>query len=312
MVPRTPFVSVVVVTWNGRHYLDGCLGALRRQTHRHHEVVLVDNGSTDDSVEFVRERYPEVRLLQSERNLGFVGGNLLGLRQARGDWLALLNNDTVVEPDWLAALLDAARPSDVAGATGKVFALDEPERCIFTVPLIDRHTGRAIWTNAEFGVTEAHYLSGNNMLVKRRVLDEVGPLDPDYYSYYEETDWCARMIRAGYRLMYTPHARLRHKELGSTRLERHRYFMERNHLRFVLKNFDADFLARFLPLYLAQFARHYWRGDDGFGTPMRPIMRRALRWNLHHLGATLRARRRDLGRLPRHRSYNRSLPVYTL
>jgi GT2 family glycosyltransferase len=303
-------VSIIVVNWNGRDYLPGCLDALRAQTYRRHEVILVDNGSSDGSVALVRERYPEVVLVQSPRNTGFTGGNLLGLRVARGSWIALLNNDTIAEPGWLAALIEAARPADVAGATGMVLALDDPGRVAFTLPLLDPRTGRALWTNAEHPVGEVHYLSGNNLVVKRVVLDEVGFLDPEYEAYYEETDWCARMIRAGYRLLYTPHARIRHKELGSTSLERNRYLMERNRIRFVLKNFDPPALLRFLPLYALDAARRLWRGHDEFGVAWRPLIPRAVGWNLRHLPGTLRARWRDLGRLRYRRSYNGSLARY--
>jgi GT2 family glycosyltransferase len=303
-------VSIIVVNWNGRGYLPGCLEALRAQTYRRNEVILVDNGSTDGSVALVREAYPEVVLVQSPRNTGFIGGNLLGLRVARGGWIALLNNDTVAEPGWLAALIAAARPEDVAGATGKVLALDEPGRVVFTLPLLDPRTGRALWTNAEHPVTEVHYLSGNNLIVKRAVLDEVGFLDPEYEAYYEETDWCARMVRAGYRLLYTPQAVIRHKELGSTSLERNRYLMERNRVRFALKNFDPLALLIFLPLYALDVARRLWRGHDEAGVAWRPLIPRAIGWNLRHLPGTLRARWRDLGRIRYRRSYNRSLVRY--
>lgn len=303
-------VSVIVVNWNGIGFLRGCLDSLRAQTYRQHEVILVDNGSTDGSVALVRDEYPEVILVQSPRNAGFIGGNALGLRVARGGWIALLNNDTVAEPGWLAALLDAAQPADVAGTTGKVFALDDPALVIFTLPLIDPRTGRARWTNADYPTTEVHYLSGNNLVVKRSVLDEVGFLDPGYEAYFEETDWCARMIRAGYRLLYTPDARIRHKQLGSTSLEQNRYLMERNRVRFALKNFDSPALALFLPLYALDAARRLWRGHDEFGVAWRPLIPRAIAWNLRQLPRTLLARWRDLGRLRYCRSYNRSLARY--
>ncbi len=305
-------VSIIVLNWNGRAYLSDCLAALEGQTHANREIILVDNASTDDSVPFVRQRFPEILVVQSARNLGFVGGNALGLRHARGEWIALLNNDTIADPRWLEALLDAARPPDVAGATGKQYALDDPDRVIFTLPLIDPLTGRARWTDTDRGISDVHYLAGSNLAVKREALRAVGFLDPGYHSYYEETDWCARMIRVGYRLVYTPRAAILHKELGSTSLEINRYFMERNRIRFVIKNFDWPFLALFVPLYAADAARRLWRGQDEFGVRLRPIIPRAIWWNLCQLPETLRARRRDLGRLPRRRSYNRSLPRYAL
>lgn len=115
------------------------------------------------------------------------------------------------------------------------------------------------------------------------------------------------MIRAGYRLLYTPHAQIRHKELGSTNLERNRYLIERNRVRFVLKNFDLPALLVFLPLYALDVARRLWRGHDEFGVAWRPLIPRAIGWNLRHLLGTLRARWRDLGRLGRRGAYNRAL-----
>lgn len=305
-------VSIIIANWNGRRYLPDCLAGLRRQTYQCFELIVVDDASTDDSVAVIREHFPEAIVIQSTRNRGFVETNNLGLRHARGEWIALLNNDTIPAPTWLAELLRAATPPDVAGATGKVYALGDPSRVIFTLPLLNPWTGRARGTNADFPLTEAHYLAGNNLVVKRRVVEEVGLLDPGYRSYYEETDWCARMIRAGYRLIYTPHATIEHQELGSTGLETNRYYMERNRVRFALKNFDRLYLALFVPLYGASVLRRLWRGTDEAGVRLRPLIPRAIWWNLCHVPDTFRARRHDLGRLPRQRSYNRSLPHYTV
>ena len=174
-------MSIIIVNWNGRDFLGPCLDSVRQQTWRDFEIIVVDNGSTDDSVELLRSEYPESLVVQSAHNGGFIWGNQLGLRVARGEWIALLNNDTIAEPQWLAALLDAARPEHVAGATGKVLALDDPDTVIFTLPLIDPFTARARWTNADYPRSEVHYLSGNNLVVKRAVIDEVGFLDPEYY-----------------------------------------------------------------------------------------------------------------------------------
>lgn len=273
---------------------------------------MIDNASSDDSVAFVRQQFPEVRVIESSRNLGFVEGNNLGFTHATGDYIALLNNDTVTDPGWLRALVEAVQPPDVAGATGKVFSLDEPDKPIFTVPLINRYSARAIWTARDFATTDVHYLSGNNLLVKRAVIDEVGPLDRAYYSYFEETDWCARMIVAGYRVVFTPDAKVWHKELGSTSLDTNRYYMERNRVRFALKNFDRTYLALFVPLYAANAARRFVRGRDELGVPLRGIILRAIGWNIRHLGETLASRRRDYRRLGRRRSYNRSLARHAI
>jgi GT2 family glycosyltransferase len=108
-----PLVSIVIVTWNGRQYLEACLNAVAAQEGVDAETILVDNGSTDGSAAFVRERFPRVRIIELRENLGFAGGNNAGAREARGQYVVLLNNDTVPAPGWLAALI---RGRDAGGA----------------------------------------------------------------------------------------------------------------------------------------------------------------------------------------------------
>src|SRR5512133_966327 len=113
-----PLVSVIITNFNGLRFLDVCLAALRAQTYPKActEVILVDDASTDGSVPFVRAHYPEVQVVQAERNRGFIAGCHAGAGVARGEWLVMLNNDTEVEPGWLAALVDVARANPRAGA----------------------------------------------------------------------------------------------------------------------------------------------------------------------------------------------------
>lgn len=104
-----PRFTIIVLNWNGKHFLECCLGSLRSQSFRDFETILVDNGSTDGSVEFVRERFSEVQIVPLKENRGFCAGNNEGMRRARGRWLVLLNNDTEVVPDFLTALDEASR-----------------------------------------------------------------------------------------------------------------------------------------------------------------------------------------------------------
>src|SRR5262245_20638398 len=130
-MPEFPFVSVVVVNYNGRHYLGDCLASLAHQTYPvgRRAVILVDNGSTDGSVGFVQELFPWVRLIAAGKNLGFAGGNNLGILQARGERIALLNNDAVADPRWLAALVEAlGEETQVGGIASKVLFRDDPGR----------------------------------------------------------------------------------------------------------------------------------------------------------------------------------------
>jgi len=121
-------MSVVVLNWNGQAHLEGCLCALRAQSFRGFEIILVDNGSQDGSVPFVRERFPEVRVVAIKENLGFAGGNNAGVAVAQGEFIALLNNDTVADPGWLAALHRATQEQAEYGMwASRVILFDQPE-----------------------------------------------------------------------------------------------------------------------------------------------------------------------------------------
>ena len=124
-----PEISVIVVNWNGKHFLETCLTALRRQTFRDFETILVDNGSEDGSAEYVRSGFPEVRLIALDRNLGFTGGNIAGYEQACGELIVLLNNDTEVDPRWLEEIHKARRDYPAAGSfASKMLYFDERNR----------------------------------------------------------------------------------------------------------------------------------------------------------------------------------------
>ena len=306
-----PTVSVVIVNWNGLRFLPACLDALARQTYTDFEIVMVDNASVDGSVDLVRRSYPAVRLIENRENVGFAIANNQALADCAGRYIALLNNDTAADRGWLGALVGAldAHP-DAAGASGTVVALEDPSRVIFTTPKIDPRSARAIWVKEPAPLTPVDYLSGNSMLVRRSAVDHLGFLDPGYVAYFEETDWCARAIRAGYTLLYVPEAVCAHKEMGSASTEFHAFQMERNRIRFALKNFDPDALPGFLFSYAVDAARAIVRNIRDRRPEQNRIIARAWAWNLRHLPATLAARRRDLGRIgPVMRSYNRSLPL---
>ena len=306
-----PAVSLIIANWNGRHYLPACLDALAVQTLADHEVVLVDNASADGSVELVRQAYPWVRLIENRANVGFAVANNQALAHCRGHAIGLLNNDTAAAPDWLATLVAAlAAHPRAAGACGTVVSLDDPGRVIFTTPKVDARSAAAVWVNQAAPLTAVDTLSGNSMLVRRAVIDHIGFLDPAYGAYYEETDWCARALRAGYDLLYVPEAVVAHKQMGSAAGNFHAYQMARNRLRFALKNFDAAALPLFFLLYGRDVVRIITRSLCDGHPEQAATLARALLWNARHLPATLAARRRDLARLgPRRRSYYRSLPL---
>src|SRR5262245_9400145 len=214
------FVSIIVVNYNGRHFLADCLAALERQTvprHRY-EVLLIDNGSSDGSVAFVREKYPGVRTYALHENRGFTGANNLGFQLARGQYLVLLNNDTRVERHWLEGLLGAVTPrpessrgalaalpsktrvaaSGIGGGASKLLFRNEPNVVNSTGLVLyrdgrggDRHLRRPQDAMTD-EPAEVFGGCGASLLLKRELLDDVGGFDPKLFMYYEDLDLCWR------------------------------------------------------------------------------------------------------------------------
>lgn len=306
-----PRASVIIANWNGEGYLEACLRSIYSQSFSDLEVIIVDNASTDGSRDLIRQKFPQASLHVNQKNLGFAAANNIGIRLARGDHAAFVNNDVVLDPEWLGILIERLEKDRlVAGACGEVYSLEEPERRIFTLPKVGCWTGHAFWINGASGECKVDYLSGNSMILKRSVLEEVGPWDTGYEAYYEETDLCARIIRSGYDLLFVPQARAWHKQFGSSDLNTVYFLMLRNQVRFVLKNFDRLFLLMACLTLPASLA---YRGFQNLKERDRQKLRsvyRSVMWNLGHLPQTLDARSRDLGRSNgRRRSYNRSLPL---
>lgn len=214
---HTPTVSVVIVNWNGRPLLGPCLDALQRQTWPDFEIVLVDNGSTDGSCEWIAAHYPTVRLVRNERNLGFAEGNNRGFAAARGEFLVLVNNDTEAEPGFLQALVEAVRPDERVGAVAGVLVFAHRPEVVASAGLRVGWDGVALdaWAGrprAELppAPVEVFGASGGAVLYRRRMLDEIGPFHPEYFFYLEDADLAWRARLAGWRCLLAPQAVVRH------------------------------------------------------------------------------------------------------
>jgi GT2 family glycosyltransferase len=206
-----PIVSLIIVVYNGRPYLDGCLDSLRRTLPAATEVIVVDNGSTDGSAALVRARMPEARLLVNETNRGFAAACRQGADQARGEFLVFLNQDVRAEPGWLEALLEPFRDPTVGLTTPTILWMDDPERIQscgqdvhYTGLVFARNFGasRAAVTGAPFADVAA--VSGAAFAIRRKVWEELGGFTDMFYMYYEETDLSWRAGRAGYRCLHVP------------------------------------------------------------------------------------------------------------
>ena len=209
--------SVIVLSWNGMDYLEGCLDAVFSQDYVDFEVIVVDNGSTDGSVQLVREFLPGVRLIESEVNLGFAAGNNLGLREARGSFVALLNNDAFAEPDWLESLVSVVRSDpDIGSCASRMVQESDPGRIDSAGIEIDvagfawdRLGGRSVEAS-ESSPVEVFGACAGAALYRRAMLDDIGLLDEDFFAYLEDVDLSWRAQWAGWKCMYVPDAVVRH------------------------------------------------------------------------------------------------------
>ncbi|RPI54148.1 MAG: glycosyltransferase [Chloroflexi bacterium] len=258
-----PRATVIVLAWNGVEYLDACLRSVLAQDHPDFEVLVVDNGSTDGSGELVATAFPQVRLIRNERNLGFAAGNNVGLRAAGGETLVLLNQDTVVQPGWLASLARALETLPDAGVVGAKI-LDPDGRTLQHAggyvqhPLaLGQHLGYGEIDEGQYDeLREVEYVTAASMAIKREVLADIGELDTGFFpGYFEDVDFCYRARQAGYAVWYSPEAVLHHLESASMRRDSFRghcaYY--RNRLRFALKSYSVPRLVQeFVPAELAR------------------------------------------------------------
>jgi GT2 family glycosyltransferase len=219
--------TVIIVNWNGKRYLQGCLTSLREQTFRDFDVLFVDNASQDGSVEYVIQEFPEVKVLRLHENLGFCKANNLGIEEvlARGsEFVLLLNNDTTVAPDCLEQLLAAAsQDSRTAVVCPKIFFADHPDTLWYAGADFSLWTSRSRYTGwrqkdeAQYdrrrAITQA---TGCAMLVRSSAIADVGPLDECLWAYVEDVDWSIRFRGKGYLLFYEPQSRVWHHDGGTS------------------------------------------------------------------------------------------------
>lgn len=251
-----PALSVVIPTLDGRELLAECLEGLARQDYPRDrvEVVVVDNASTDGSVDWLRERHPDVRIVALETNLGFAEPCNRGVQAAGGEWVALLNNDAVPEEGFLSALVRRAA-GDVAAVGGRIMSAGgtDVEFGGGGLNVFGFGFQRSSWQR-DFQETapggEMPFACGGAMLARRDVFLDLGGFDGDYFAYYEDVDLGWRLNLAGHRVVYAPEARVRHrKHATSSRFsDRWRHFhWYKNTLQTLIKNSEAPLAARLVP-----------------------------------------------------------------
>jgi GT2 family glycosyltransferase len=251
-------LSVIIVNWNGRDHLATCLESLTTQTFRDFEVILVDNGSTDDSAEFVREFHPWVKLVELSGNRGFAAGNNVGLAAALGDYIVTLNNDTEADPGWLAELVAVADAHPGAGmVASRICNFADRDRIdSLGVRICRDGMSRGAHRLQRFSalsldrVEEILFPSACVALYRRTMLDQIGFFDEEFFAYCEDTDLGLRGRLAGWGALLARDAVVWHKYSCTTGAfsPLKLYLVERNHYWAVLKSFPLPLLP-LIPLF---------------------------------------------------------------
>lgn len=222
-------VSVIVLNYNGKEYLQACLDSVLAQSYPHFEILFVDNASGDGSVEFVRDQYHSVAVIVNDENLGFAGGNNRGVEAANGSLIVLLNNDTIVHEGWLQALVDAISPADVGTASSLIKTEGVPEEYYFRNGTIN-FTGHNIML-AYDDPEDLFYSSGCSMIFRKPVLGL--PFDDDYFAYSEDAWLGLRTRFLGLKVRHTNASIVDHFGSGTSKRQLSdfiTFYQERNRL----------------------------------------------------------------------------------
>lgn len=263
---RSPLISIIIPSYNGKHFLDECFKSLQDQTFNSFEIILVDNGSSDGSIELVKNHFSEVKIIANKENVGFAKACNQGIKLAKGKYVVVLNNDTRVNKKWLEKLVSVAEGNDSIGMCASKIVSSKNVSLIDSVGVnicfdgMSRGRGRSERDRGQYSEIEDVLLpSGCAALYRKEMLDEIGFFDEDFFAYCEDTDLGLRGRLAGWKAILVPSAVARHYYSGTAGgySPLKAFLVERNHIWVVLKNFPKR-LILFFPLftfwrYLLQF-----------------------------------------------------------
>jgi GT2 family glycosyltransferase len=246
-MPAKPLVSIITINYNQSAVTNELLKSLSNIKTPLFEVIVVDNASSNYDEQKIDTSYPFVKLVISAENLGFAGGNNLGYRHAKGEYILLLNNDTEVPPDFLVPLIELLENDPKIGAVSpKIRYFEKPDTIQYAgfSPMNKLTLRMHAWGFKEVDrgqhdqLRETNFAHGCAMMVPRRVIEVVGIMTEDYFLYYEEHDWSSRIRAAGYKIMYQPRSLVLHKESISIQKNSplKTYYISRNRILYMRRN----------------------------------------------------------------------------
>lgn len=245
-------ISVIIVNWNGRKWLKKCLSTLQMQSYTKIEIIMVDNASTDDSVEYVIKNFTRVKIIKNKKNLGLARANNIGVKHSKGEYLLLINTDVWLEKDFIARLLKFFNKNtyDVISPVEKRYTKDESFWFNSTID----PTGSPAYFLPTYNKNKLFFMSVCYFCTKKTYLDTKG-FDENHFLYYEDVDWFWRLSLLGKKFSYVEDVFIYHAGAGSTgKGLNYKMFLWRNEnaLQTLLKNFSLGTLIIILPIYLIQ------------------------------------------------------------
>ncbi|MGB1206946.1 MAG: glycosyltransferase family 2 protein [Chitinophagales bacterium] len=241
-----PLVSIITINYNETALTCDLLNSIQKIDYPNYEILVVDNNSTAKPL-IIKKLYPNAKLIMSKKNLGFAGGNNLGIEQAQGDYLFFVNNDTILKPNCLKFLVKYMQDLPNVGAIS-------PKICDYEAPHLLQYAGSQpmnFYTarNSTIGYGEADkqqynqvrqtpYAHGAAMMVSRKMIEQVGKMPEQFFLYYEELDWCEQIRKAGFAIYFVPNVTVYHKESASVgkQTARKAYYLTRNRILFMMRN----------------------------------------------------------------------------
>jgi len=259
-----PKVSIIILNWNGKEYIKRCLDSVLKVKYPKDklEVIVVDNASTDGSPEIIEREYPNVILIRNSKNLGYAMGNNIGIKKATGEIIILLNNDTYVDERFIMEIVKFMKRPDV-GIVGSLLLY--PSKVIQSCGCKEKFLG--FWECPGAGLTleegkslckdgmEVDYVSGAALAIKREVIDKIGLLDPYFFAYMEDVDWCYRARNAGYRIVVAANSIVYHYESASWRkMPLRKFYLDyRNKVLFICKHYPKLYILKYFLQYPVLF-----------------------------------------------------------
>lgn len=246
-------VSVVIPNWSGKHLLKVCLSSLKKQTFKDVEIIVVDNGSMDGSIEYIKKYYPKTKVISLDKNYGFAKAVNEGIKKSLGKYIVLINNDTEVDKNCLQYLVEAAKnKKDVGFVAAKMLNFYKRDRIDSAGDWIDvvghaNNIGQGEKDGPKFSVPGYAFLvTGGGGLFKREVFEKVGLLDEDYFAYFEDVDLCLRAQLQGFKGWFEPRAKIYHIHKATSNKVKPlaEYWQFRNLTQTVIKDFPSELLKK--------------------------------------------------------------------